>query len=330
MPQPELRIRSLEAGATLDKFLSLSYVLNDEVEDDLIMRRRRQAWTWVAESEGVVVARLSWWSKAGNEVPAVLDILDVRNAGDPRHVDAAHQMLVEATVQVIGADARRPSYNRRVRPDWRDDDLARTEADALMSIATSTGARLVAERRRLEWQAGTPIPLRSARLRFRPPIDDDEVLALMTEVTAGSLDAYTQEKLETMTAAEAAQNHFEGEVGAQISPRSNWRVAIDGNNRAVGFVTPGHNPYNPVIGYLAVLPAHRGRGYINDILNEGVSVLAATGVDRIRAATDMTNNPMGNAFLRSGWSEYERSIDMAWPAVTSRNAAGSLPSPLYS
>ena len=89
------------------------------------------------------------------------------------------------------------------------------------------------------------------------------------------------------------------------------------------FLSPGHNPYSLVIGYLAVMPDHRGRGYINDILNEGVSELAATGVDRIRAATDMTNSPMGDAFLRNGWTEYERSIDTVWPAATPRNAARS-------
>lgn len=68
-----------------------------------------------------------------------------------------------------------------------------------------------------------------------------------------------------------------------------------------------------MIGYLAVLPEHRGRGHIDDILNEGVEVLAATGVPHMRAATDLTNMPMGNAFLCNGWVEVERSIDMVWP-----------------
>ncbi|MGB5952726.1 MAG: GNAT family N-acetyltransferase [Ornithinimicrobium sp.] len=69
-----------------------------------------------------------------------------------------------------------------------------------------------------------------------------------------------------------------------------------------------------MIGYLAAMPDHRGQGYITDILNEGVSVLAATGVHQIRAATDMTNTPMANAFLGNGWCKFARSIDMAWPA----------------
>lgn len=121
-----------------------------------------------------------------------------------------------------------------------------------MSITTSTGAPLVAERRRLEWRAGTRI---------------------------------------------AARGHFEVEVVVHISPRSNWRVVIDETGEVIGFVTPRHNHYNPVIGYFAVMPGHHGQGYITDILNEGVTVLAATGVDRFRAATDMTNTPMANRLL---------------------------------
>lgn len=71
----------------------------------------------VAESDGVIVARLAWWSNADCEVPAVLDIFDVRDAGDPAHLDAAHRLLIGASAQVVVAGGTRPSYNRRVRTD---------------------------------------------------------------------------------------------------------------------------------------------------------------------------------------------------------------------
>jgi hypothetical protein len=47
--------------------------------------------------------------------------------------------------------------------------------------------------------------------------------------------------------------------------------------------------YNPIIAYLAVLPEHRGNGYINDILTEGTRILARHEVPRIRASTDLGN-----------------------------------------
>lgn len=111
-----------------------------------------------------------------------------------------------------------------------------------MSVLERAGARLLVERRRLEWRAGTPIPTRSGRLRFREPHDDDELVDLKAQVTEGSLDAYTRLDLETMSPAEAAREHFVGELAAQLSPRSLWRVAVDRETGVVvGFVTPGHN-----------------------------------------------------------------------------------------
>lgn len=301
------------------QFLTLPYSINDELADDVEAGRRRLDWMWVAEIDGLVIARLAWWSNPGGSTPVLLDIFDVRDPRDPANLEAARRLLVTATARVVAVDTRPPGYLRYIRPDWRDDDDARVETEALMAITASTGARLFVERRRLEWRAGTPIPPRSGRLRFRPPHGDDEVVQLMTEVAVGSLDAHTVLDLESMSAVEAARKHFDDEIAAQVSPRSNWRIALDHDDDVVGFVLPGHNHYHPVIGYLAVLPRHRGQGYINDILNEGVTVLAATGVDHIRAATDLTNTPMGDAFERNGWNEFERSINMVWPAPLHRS-----------
>jgi GNAT superfamily N-acetyltransferase len=298
--------------------LDLPYSLNDEVADDITAGRRRLDWIWVAEIHDLVVARLAFWSTPSSSTPALLDIFDVRDVGDLGHLEAARTLLVKATCRVVGEDAHPPVYLRFVTPNWRDDEQARADIEARIAIARSTGARLLVERRRLEWRAGTPIPPRDGRLTFRLPHDDEEVLLLMTEVSVGSLDAQTRLDLESMSALEAARDHFDGELAVQVSPRSLWRIAVDHNDDPVGFVTPGHNHYNPVIGYLGVLPRHRGQGYVDQILNEGVAVLAATGVDHIRAATDLTNLPMGDAFERNGWIEFERSITMVWkgPIVT--------------
>ncbi len=80
----------------------------------------------------------------------------------------------------------------------------------------------------------------------------------------------------------------------------------------MGVVTPARNDYNPIIGYLGVLPAHRGTGYIDDILAEGTRILIAQDVPRIRAATDLGNTPMANAFQRVGYVNFERTINMTW------------------
>jgi RimJ/RimL family protein N-acetyltransferase len=89
-------------------------------------------------------------------------------------------------------------------------------------------------------------------------------------------------------------------------------VATQPDGEPVGFVMPARNPYNPIIAYLAVLPAHRGRGLVDEILAEGTRVLAAEGVPLIRALTDLVNVPMARAFERAGWVNFGRSIDMVW------------------
>jgi RimJ/RimL family protein N-acetyltransferase len=61
-----------------------------------------------------------------------------------------------------------------------------------------------------------------------------------------------------------------------------------------------------------VLPEHRGNGYIDEILAEGTCILSVQNVPRIRAATDLGNTPMANAFQRAGYVNFERTINMTW------------------
>jgi RimJ/RimL family protein N-acetyltransferase len=107
-----------------------------------------------------------------------------------------------------------------------------------------------------------------------------------------------------------AQYHDEFE--RYTSPRDWWRIAALPDGEPVGFVVPAHNGYNPIIAYLGVVPAHRGRGYIHDVLAAGTELLAAQNSPRIRAATDVGNVPMAAAFARAGYVTFERQINMTW------------------
>ena len=305
-------IRAMEGPTELGRFLDLPYTLNHELAEDLSQGRRRTDWMWMALIHERVVARVAWWGNPGDDEPSLLDIFDIAEPTDPTHRMAARDLLEMATRQVIDSEAEPPGYLRYVPPDWRDNAGVRREVEALIDVAEQTGARVFVERLRFEWHEQTPIAPPSGRLDFRQPHDDDEILDLMTAVVPGSLDAHTVLDLKTMTPREAATKHFHGELAQQISPRDNWRVATNHTGDTVGFVTPGHNHYHPVIGYIAVLPEHRGNGYIHDLLATGTRVLANQGVDHIRAATDLTNLPMSEAFERGGWINFERSINMRW------------------
>jgi RimJ/RimL family protein N-acetyltransferase len=299
-------IRHITGPDELDLFCRLPYVLNDELADDLAGGRRKPEWMWVALRGDRLVARVAWWARTGDDVPLLLDVLDL-DQSVPDRIDVGRRLLRTAMAETLGA--HRPEYSLFVPSDWRVSEPRAVEDR--MTVLERTGARLFVERFRLEWRPGTPVPTPSGRLAFRPVRDADELLGMMTEVLDGTLDAHGVEDLTTMSAREAATRHFEDELARYASPRDWWQVATLGE-QPVGFVVPARNDYNAIIAYLGVLPAHRGNGYIDDILAEGTRILAAEDVPRIGASTDLGNTPMAAAFQRAGYVDYGHTINMTW------------------
>ncbi|MFJ6013790.1 GNAT family N-acetyltransferase [Streptomyces sp. NPDC092952] len=314
-PAPqELTIRPLTDPQELALFQQLSYVFDHEFDDDLTSGRRRPEWMWVALRGERLVARLAWWTNNG-ETPLLLDVFDLDDTvPEPERGEAGLRLLETATAAVVPAGAPRPEYGRFVPADWREDPAAREIVEARIRVMERSGARMLVERLRLEWRAGTPVPEDGGRLRFRPVADREDLLALMTPVMEGTLDAHGQADLASgLTAREAAEKHYDEELAHYRTPRAWWRIAELPDGRPVGFVIPARNNYNPIIAYIGVLPDQRGHGYIDDLLAEGTRVLAAQDdVVRIRASTDLGNVPMARSFARLGYVNFERSFDMVW------------------
>jgi RimJ/RimL family protein N-acetyltransferase len=309
----DLTIRPIAGREELNLFSRLPYVLNKELEDDLAAGRRRPEWMWIALHGDHLLARIAWWGQTGNDTPSLLDVFDLADSGADRdRVDTGVSLLRTAMAAVVPAGTRPPEYLRLVPPDWRESAGTRRVVEDRMTALERTGAHLLVERLRFQWHPATPIPEPTGRLHFRPVRDTDEILALMTAVLDGTLDAHSRDDLTRMPARQAALRHYNDELARYRSPRDWWRIATLPDAQPVGFVTPARNDYNPVIGYLAVLPEHRGNGYIDDILAEGTRILNAHNVPRIRAATDLGNTPMANAFHRAGYVNFEDTINMTW------------------
>ncbi|MFD8609823.1 GNAT family N-acetyltransferase [Streptomyces sp. NPDC059631] len=315
MEQNDLTLRPLRGREELDLFTRLPYGLNVELADDLATGRRRPEWMWVALRGDRLVARAAWWSRPGGGAPLVLDVLDIDDdvpePGADR-LDIGERLLRTALAATLPDGAQPPDYSRFVPPDWREDALPRRIVEDRMAVLERTGARLFVERLRLEWRPETPVPGPGGRLAFRPPHDSGELVSLMTSAMDGTLDAHGRADLTRLSPREAALKHYEEELALYTSPHDWWRVATLPRGEPVGFVLPAHNGYNPIIAYIAVLPAHRGNGYIDDLLAEGTRVLAEQDVPRIRASTDLGNVPMANAFRRAGYVNFEREINMTW------------------
>ncbi|MFG3282335.1 GNAT family N-acetyltransferase [Streptomyces sp. NPDC048111] len=310
----DLTIRPLAGPGELGLFQQLSYVLDHELEDDLATGRRTPERMWVALRGDRVLARVAWWSTGSGKPPHSLDVFDVDDSlpAAERH-EIGLSLLETATAAVVPAGRARPEYGRFLPGNWREDAAAREVTETRMNILAASGATPLVERLRLEWRPGAPLPEASTRLVFRPATDREELVSLMTLVAEGSLDEHTREELLTMTPRESAELMYEEEFATYTTPREWWRIAeLRGGGGPVGFVIPARNNYHPIIAYIGVLPAHRGHGYIDDVLAEGTRVLAGQDVARIRAATDVANVPMANAFARAGYAVFERAINMIW------------------
>nr|BFE72199.1 GNAT family N-acetyltransferase [Actinoplanes digitatis] len=303
----DLTLRPITGPEEIDLFNRLPYVLNAEIRGDLEAGRRRTRWLWVALRGDRVVARAAWWSRPGDEHPLLMDVFDVTDG-----IEDGVRLLEAALAALVPPGGTPPGYGRFVPPDWRAHDESRRAVRDRMAALERVGARLFVERLRLHWLPGTPVPAPSGRLEFRPPRDAAELIGLMTLVLDGTLDAHSRDELRSLTAREAAERQYREELERYASPRDWWRVATLPGGELAGFVIPAHNGYNVIIAYLAVLPAHRGNGYIDDVLAEGTRLLAAEGVSRIRAATDVGNTPMARSFARVGYTVFEREIDMTW------------------
>jgi RimJ/RimL family protein N-acetyltransferase len=309
----DLTIRPITDSGELGLFTQLPYELNHELDGDLRDGHRQPGWLWMALRDGHLLARAAWWARPGGGVPHALDILDLDDSAGQDAVDAAATLLTTAMAQALPEGTQPPDYIRFAAPGWRDDPSSRQAVENRMNAAGRTGARFFVERLRLEWRPGAPIPAPTGRLTFRPVTDPAELLALMTEVLDGTLDAHSRADLARMSPQDAAAGHYHGELARYTSPRDWWQIAELPGGVPVGFVIPADNGYSPIIAYLAVRPAHRGNGYISEILAAGMRILADAGARQVHASTDLGNVPMARAFHRAGWVTYSHQIDMTWP-----------------
>ncbi|MFF1837862.1 GNAT family N-acetyltransferase [Streptomyces sp. NPDC058231] len=307
--------RSLTGPEEIELFCRLHYVLDHELTDDFANGCRRPEWTWVALDGDRLLARLAWWATPGGDIPLQFDFFDIDDTLPRADRDEIGQRLFKtATATVFPAGAQLPEYGRFVPPDWHEDPAAREVVESRTRVLENTGARLLVERLRLQWTPLSPLPELKERLVFRPVVGREDLLALMTPVMEGTLDAHGQADLASgLSPREAAERHYDGEFAGFKSPHEWWRIAeLPDGSGPVGFVIPARNSYHPIIAYIGVLPAHRGNGYIDEILAEGTRILAAEGVDRIRASTDLGNVPMAKAFARAGYANFERSLNLVW------------------
>jgi ribosomal protein S18 acetylase RimI-like enzyme len=248
------------------------------------------------------VGRALWWGR-DESAPGALDALDVlQEVDDPRAaavelLRAGHAAFAEAGGSV------RPPHTVRLPNDWRDDECAVHAKQWRCEALADVGLTSSLERRQYAWTPENGIPGASTRVKFRSG-SDEEFVGLFREVARGSLDVETRRALENTDELSQAKDDFAFYASCP-GERDWWKVATDRDGAAVGFIVPSATPYHRNVGYLGVLPSHRGQGLVNDLLGEVTRIHAHAGADLISATTDMTNLPMATAFERAGYQVTE-------------------------
>ncbi|WP_086851577.1 GNAT family N-acetyltransferase [Amycolatopsis kentuckyensis] len=296
----ELVVRSLEAGEEAlftslpDRGLVGRALLGDDFVEMAKRGEYRPEWTWVALRDGVVVARAAWWAKADDEAPLALDWFDFTD------FDAGVHLLKTAPLHA--------EYALHTPPAWRNDPQVAAEVNGRVEAAEKAGYRKLVERYRFRWTPENGLPEKPGRLEFRPEPDDDVILEVFKRVHVGSLDAHAQKTIEEQGIEAAAQEDLDL-MKWMPAPRDWWRLAYTPEGELVGLVLPSRNVYDPVVGYVAVVPEHRGKGYAYDLLVEATHDLVGHGADRIVAGTDVGNVPMAKAFAKAGYPVVQHRID---------------------
>ncbi|GAA1666538.1 GNAT family N-acetyltransferase [Kribbella yunnanensis] len=260
----------------------------------------RHDWSWVVEEDGAIQAVAIWWGGIDDTYPYSIDGLYYAGDGDPVPVWTE---LIKHGMQSRPSDAEPPEYHFFLDGDWESDASVVAALEPRQKAGTAAGWTAVTDRLRYEWLAESGLPPRSTRLRFERA-DDEAFVDMFMRVSAGSLDAATARDIARLGAEAAAREEVELYQTMLVGDRDWWRFGYDAEGKLIGFAIPSKNNGGPVVGYLGVLPEHRGNGYIDDLLAEITHLLAETGAEQIRADTDFGNVPMAKAFERGGYRNF--------------------------
>ncbi|WP_433508884.1 GNAT family N-acetyltransferase [Nonomuraea sp. CA-143628] len=300
--------------ADLDRLLDcavdepISWADPDRLRSFLETGHYRHDRMWVAEQDGRILARAVWWGLPDDDQPLALDCLWV-HPSVPDRVELAAELLRHAHKGYGEA----PAYHVFVANGWRDDPEITAAIDWRWRAGALAGLTDELERLRYEWTRGTPVPEASERLVFRAEADDEVFVEAFSRVAVGTLDHHTRQALATTGPEAQAREDVEG-YRSMPGDRGWWRLAYTPDGDLVGVALPSANAGGPVVGYLGVVPEHRGHGYGDDLLGEITRLHAERGAERIVADTDAVNVPMARAFERSGYHNFAVRLVLSAPS----------------
>jgi hypothetical protein len=282
------------------------------VAEELAAGLCRPEWLWIAERGPSVVARAAFGAPPGEPYPWSMTRFDPGAGTDRVETGAA---LIEAAYAVLAPpgyralphpDGGRPDYTLQMPAGWRDLPEARRDVADRRAAAEKAGLNLFVERLNLRWVPEFGLPPRPDRLRFTPAADDpDATRDVLARICTDSLDAYARRDVERYGLARAVEVTVAELVGMPGGTGwDRWRLARAQGGEPVGLVLGSRNTRGATIGYLGVVPEHRGHHYSDDLVIEALHIFTGAGDTAVFDGTDVGNVPMAASFARCGYEVY--------------------------
>ncbi|MEU6484848.1 GNAT family N-acetyltransferase [Streptomyces sp. NPDC046887] len=277
--------------------------LFDTLPDPLGARRahartvHRPDWKRIALRDGRVVARGAWWGGPEDEAPVNINWFDVAEGEEE-----AGALLLKTAPHQVELELNLPS-------GWRDDPETLAAGEARLRAARDAGYQILVERLMYDWTPAAGLPERPGRLRFAPEPDDEVFLDALRRIHSATLDAHALRAIAEGGLDQAAREELDFFHWCP-SPREWWQVAHAPDGTLAGIHIPAHNPSGPCVGFIGVVPEHRGRGYAYDLLAECTHYLVERGAERVAAATDQGNTPMAATFATAGYPVVRSRINL--------------------
>ncbi|MGW0598770.1 GNAT family N-acetyltransferase [Streptomyces sp. NPDC002776] len=263
----------------------------------------RPDWKRVALRDGRVVARGAWWGGPDDAEPMLVNWFDVADGEE----EAGAELLRSAPWQV--------ELEFNLPAGWRENPAVRPAADTAFAAARAADYDLLVERYLYRWTPECGLPDRPGRLVFTPEPDDAVFFDALRRIHSVTLDAHALKAIKEGGLDQAAQEELDFFRWCP-SPREWWQVARTPEGEPVGIHIPARNQTSPVIGFIGVLPEHRGHGYAYDLLVECTHFLVEQGAEFVSGATDQGNFPMAANFTKAGHPVVRERIDFHLPGAT--------------
>ncbi len=270
----------------------------DQIAADFAAGESRPEWCFVLEEDGARIGRLQLLVEQVPEPGACPGLpgaelfgvgLDLPWEGD--YVEAGSRLLAAALTATRGEvpDLFQFRVNAEVHP----------HPELRNELARAWGMTLLQEKQGVWWEdGGTPIDV-PGRLGYRTIADvgPDAYAAVMGRCQEGTIDRNDR--------------YYWGACGpegwgrvmvsfARDEDAAMWLLAHR-HDEPVGYVAvTAVEDWGSTIAHIGVLPAHRGNGYVDDLLAAGMAAARRCGIRSMLSDCDVLNEPMAAAFRRAG------------------------------